>query len=291
LFLILGDKNPRKFVETPYVTWGIIIVCVLIFIWQFTLPTTDENDLIRTWGLVPSDLQAATPNAFLALITTQFLHAGFWHLAGNMWFLNTFGDNIEDSMGHSKFLLFYLLGGIVAAFCHYLSATGSSVPLIGASGAVSAVLGAYFLIHPRARVRVLVFFIPFHLTARVLIGLWFGFQLLSAFASSSSGGGVAFWAHVGGFVAGMLMVKFLIRPEVILLPSKEQDEDLKEWQKYRDLKKKKPEVIRAVQGSSSTPWHQTPEAVQEDDGTVIPIPKPDPRERQRRSMLPANPLK
>ena len=286
MFLIINDRNPRKFVDTPYVTWGIIFVCVLIFIWQIGLSSREENLLVLTYGLVPRDLQQFEASALLGLITSQFLHAGFWHLAGNMWFLNTFGDNVEDSMGHSKFLAFYLIGGILAGLAHYFSASLSTIPLIGASGAISAVVGAYFLLHPRARVRVLILVFPIYLSARFLIGGWFVFQLLAALGDSSSSGGVAFWAHVGGFIAGIILVKFFVRPETKIWPSKEEDEDLQSWLEYKGLKKTKPEVIRA-QG----PWRKEPDAVVIEEGqSPWVIPKPDPRERRRpKSMLPENP--
>ncbi|MDA9008378.1 rhomboid family intramembrane serine protease [Alphaproteobacteria bacterium] len=288
MFLIINDRNPRKFVETPYVTWAIIGVCILIFIWQSGLSTVEENNLIKTYGLVPRDLQVFEASAIVGLFSSLFLHAGFWHLAGNMWFLNTFGDNVEDAMGHAKFLAFYLIGGIAAGVAHYFSASDSYIPLVGASGAISAVVGAYFLLHPRARVRVLILIFPIYLSARILIGLWFAFQVLSAFGDSSSSGGVAFWAHVGGFVAGMALVKFFIRPEAKLWPSKDEDEDLQSWLEYKGLKKKKPEVIRA-QG----PWRKEPDAVIVEEGQdPWIIPKPDPRERRRpRSRLPENPRK
>ena len=286
MFLIINDRNPRKFVDTPYVTWGIIFVCVLIFIWQIGLSSREENLLVLTYGLVPRDLQQFEASALLGLITSQFLHAGFWHLAGNMWFLNTFGDNVEDSMGHSKFLAFYLIGGILAGLAHYFSASLSTIPLIGASGAISAVVGAYFLLHPRARVRVLILVFPIYLSARFLIGGWVVFQLLAALGDSSSSGGVAFWAHVGGFIAGIILVKFFVRPETKIWPSKEEDEDLQSWLEYKGLKKTKPEVIRA-QG----PWRKEPDAVVIEEGqSPWVIPKPDPRERRRpKSMLPENP--
>ncbi len=260
----------------------------MVAIWQLGLSTGEENHIIRTYGLVPKDLVGLEVSAILALVSSQFLHDGFMHLAFNMWFLHTFGDNIEDSMGHAKYLAFYLIGGILAAIAHFLSVSQSGIPLIGASGAISAVVGAYFVLHPRARIRVLIVIIPIYLSARILIGGWFALQLFSAFGDSSSSGGVAFWAHVGGFIAGMALVKFFARPEIKLWPSKEEDEDLRSWLEYKGLKKKKPEIIRA-QG----PWRKEPDAVVIEEGqSPWIIPKPDPRERNRpRSMLPENPRK
>jgi membrane associated rhomboid family serine protease len=128
------------------------------------------------------------------------------HLVGNMLYLWVFGDNIEDAMGHKRFAAFYLIGGIVAALAHAVTAPGSEVPMIGASGAISAVLGGYLVLHPRARVLTPVLWIPLMLPAWVLLGIWFGFQFVMAGSDPGAGGGVAWWAHIGGFVTGMILI-------------------------------------------------------------------------------------
>jgi membrane associated rhomboid family serine protease len=156
--------------------------------------------------------------AIVPLLTSMFMHAGWLHVIGNMWFLWIFGDNIEDYLGHFKYLIFYLLSGIGASVLHILLNAGSGVPSIGASGAIAGVMGAYLILYPRARVLTLVpliiFFTFWWLPAWIFLGYWFLIQFLSGAATSiaytsQTGGGIAFWAHVGGFAAGILMIKLL----------------------------------------------------------------------------------
>jgi membrane associated rhomboid family serine protease len=149
------------------------------------------------------------------------MHGGFLHLGSNMLYLWIFGDNIEDSMGHLRFLVFYVLCGVAAALSQGLLDPASEIPMVGASGAISGVLGAYFLLHPGATVRVLVFFGFFatvaHVPAVIVLGLWFLLQLFSGFATPSDAGGVAFWAHIGGFVGGMVLIPVFKQRRVHLL--------------------------------------------------------------------------
>jgi len=155
-----------------------------------------------------------------ALFSSMFLHGGWMHLIGNMWFLWVFGNNIEDSMGHARFVIFYVLTGLLAAGAHVVTSLSSGIPMVGASGAISGIMGAYIVLYPKVRVQtliVLVFFIRVvALPAAAVLGLWFAIQLWQgAFAGSSAGGGVAFWAHVGGFVAGVGLIKLFQRRKLV----------------------------------------------------------------------------
>jgi membrane associated rhomboid family serine protease len=212
----IADDNPR--LETPVVTWSIIAVCVLVFFWQLSLGTTGGEIAVYEYGMIPARLFGAAQlqpelvavPAWATVFTSMFMHGGWLHIGFNMLFLWIFGDNVEDSMGHGRYLAFYLVCGIAAALTQALVNSDSTVPMIGASGAISGVLGAYLLLHPHATVRTIVFLGFFvtmmHLPALVVLGLWFLLQLFNAALSSSGAPGVAFWAHIGGFVAGMALV-------------------------------------------------------------------------------------
>ena len=153
------------------------------------------------------------------LLTHMFLHGSWMHLIGNMWFLWLFGNNVEDSMGRGRFILFYLLSGLAAAFGQIITAPDSVIPMVGASGAISGVMGAYLILYPRVRVYVLVpifiFFTSIAVPAWMMLGYWFLIQLVSGLLTSDEVGGVAFWAHVGGFVAGIVLIKFFARDEYV----------------------------------------------------------------------------
>ncbi len=208
----LRDDNPTR--HRPYVTVGLIGVCILAFLWQNAQPHYEE--IVWYFGLIPAQLLGTGPfipgaaNPLITVFTSMFLHGGWMHLGGNMLFLWIFGNNIEDSSGHLKFLVFYLLCGVGAALAQVASAPMSEIPMIGASGAVSGVLGAYLLLFPRARVSTLVFLGIFvtiiRLRAWLLLGVWFGGQALQAALTPPGSPGVAFVAHVGGFVAGMVLI-------------------------------------------------------------------------------------
>jgi membrane associated rhomboid family serine protease len=215
----LKDDIPSQ--RTPFVTVGLIAACVLIYFWQASLGPQAGAYAVYSYGFIPavlltgaelpSELAVLPPAA--TLLTSMFLHGGFMHLAGNMLYLWVFGNNIEDSMGHGRFLLFYLLCGVAAAFAQALPDPSSEIPMIGASGAISGVLGAYLVLFPHARVHVLIpfgFLLLHTIRAGWLLGFWFVFQLASGLLSSSAEGGVAFWAHVGGFVAGTALI-FVMR--------------------------------------------------------------------------------
>jgi membrane associated rhomboid family serine protease len=220
----LSDDNPRT--STPVVTWSLIAACILVYLWQLSAGG-DGEAVFFGFGMIPArlfgyaDLPPGIPSvpASLTLFTSMFMHGGLLHLGGNMLFLYIFGDNIEDSMGRLRYLIFYLLCGVAAALSQAFIEPASEVPMIGASGAISGVLGAYILLHPRATVRTLIFLGFFvtilHIPAMIVLGFWFVIQFFSAAATPSDAeGGVAFWAHIGGFVAGMALVYFFKKPSV-----------------------------------------------------------------------------
>ncbi|HET7441700.1 MAG TPA: rhomboid family intramembrane serine protease [Terriglobales bacterium] len=224
----LRDDQPS--LSTPFINYFLIALNIIIFLLELAVGAQsrgDLNALMYQFGVVPthevallSGIPRFSPGAaLLPILTSMFLHASWGHVIGNMWFLWIFGDNIEDYLGHFKYLVFYLLSGIAASFTHILLNANSPYPSVGASGAIAGVLGAYFLLYPRARVLTWfpIFFL-FELPAWLILGYWFVIQFLSGTATAiaetgQSQGGVAFWAHVGGFVAGILMIKlFPARP-------------------------------------------------------------------------------
>ena len=190
--LPLGDDNPTT--TTPFVNWAIIAANIIVFI--FTFAALDA--VIATYGFTPARF------SFLHIFTSMFLHGGIDHIVGNMWFLFIFGDNIEDKFGHLGYLLFYVAAGVVATFGHYLLNLGSVVPAVGASGAISGVLGAYFIFYPSAGVYVTGGMGQGKVSAAMMIGLWFVFQFLSGIGALFSGSGIAFWAHIAGFAFGVV---------------------------------------------------------------------------------------
>jgi len=207
----LKDIIPTR--TTPYITYLLLGLNMGVFGYELTLSSGDLEHFIRTWGITP-----ASP-APLTLVTSMFVHAGLGHAAGNMLYLWIFGDNVEDRLGRFRFVLFYLVTGLIAALAEVGLNPESTVPMVGASGAVAGVMGGYLVLYPRSRVLTLLPF-PFLLTevpAVFFLGLWFLLQFLSGLGSLATTtdlpGGIAFWAHVMGFVAGVLLVKPLQRPE------------------------------------------------------------------------------
>jgi len=205
--------------STPFVTWLLILLNGIVFMRELALPPERLEQLVFAMGLVPARLMHDAAGAWTTVISSMFLHGGWMHFVGNMWTLYIFGDNVEDRMGPARYLAFYLLGGVAAGLAHCLTDPQSAVPLIGASGAISAVLGAYFVLYPRARVITLVpvLFLPymFELPAVTFFVIWFVTQLLSgmvSLAGARAAGGVAWWAHVGGFVAGMVLLPLFLKP-------------------------------------------------------------------------------
>jgi membrane associated rhomboid family serine protease len=221
----ISDDNPRRHL-TPYVNYTIIGACVLVFLWQASLGERGAELAVYRLGMIPARLiegkelqpQFAVVPAWATIFTSMFMHGGWLHLGGNMLYLWIFGDNIEDSMGHGRYLAFYLLCGTAAALTQGFVDPASTIPMVGASGAISGVLGAYVLLHPGATVRVLIFLGFFvtvaHIPALIVLGIWFLLQLMNGLAATADEPGVAFWAHVGGFVAGMAFVSFFKRRDV-----------------------------------------------------------------------------
>ena len=213
----IGDSTRRR--TTPYVNVGIIIACVLVFLYELSLSTIDVGRFFQDWGVVPVQLVdwLESPSVVeepSTVVTSMFIHGGWLHLIGNMLFLWVFGDNVEDAMGHGRYLVFYLLAGLAATALQVFIDQESLIPMVGASGAIAGVLGAYLVLYPRATVSVLIpwlwFFGAFPVPAAFLIVFWFLLQLLSGVASLGAAAGVtegiAFWAHVGGFIAGVVLV-------------------------------------------------------------------------------------
>lgn len=200
----LYDLNRSS--RRPYVVYVLILLNLLGFV--FTYFITDPEAVIYTYGFVPARFMANPGGEWITLFTSMFLHGGVMHIVGNMWFLWVFGDNIEDRMGHVGFTIFYLLGGVAAALAQGLaSGFTSNDPMIGASGAISAVLGAYIVLFPRATVFSLIGWFPIPVPAIIYLGYWFIIQFLGNFSGEQ---GVAFWAHVGGFVAGVVLVRVFV---------------------------------------------------------------------------------
>ncbi len=209
----LRDVIPSR--TTPYVTVGIIALNVLAFWYQLSFSRGDLQVFVRTYGVVPAEF------AWPTLVTSMFLHGGWFHIIGNMWFLWIFGDNVEDRLGHGRYLFFYLLCGVLAGIAQTLVNPDSYVPTIGASGAVAGMMGAYFVLYPRSRVLTLIplfiFIEIIEIPAVFFLGFWFLMQLFSGAGSiahtTGSQGGIAFWAHVAGFAAGAGGVFIFRRPE------------------------------------------------------------------------------
>lgn len=203
----IRDHNPSG--KVPYVTYALIVLNVVIFIGYYRF--IGENALFASflddWAMVPAEVVAGEDAH--TLLTSMFLHGGIMHLAGNMLFLWIFGDNLEDAFGHFGFLIFYLVGGLAADAAHVLVDPDSAVPVVGASGAIAAVMGGYLLLFPKAEVDILlifvVFFRVFTLAAWIVLMIWFALQIAGGTMTGDQMGGVAYWAHAGGFVAGILL--------------------------------------------------------------------------------------
>jgi membrane associated rhomboid family serine protease len=213
----LRDKIPSK--TFPFVTVGIIVINLVIFFYELSLGE-QLNSLFNTFSIIPARFQnlfqqpanQILPVGF-SLFSSVFLHGGWMHVIGNMWYLWIFGDNVEDSTGHFRFLIFYLLCGILAGLTHILMNPASTVPTIGASGAIAGVMGAYFLLYPRSKILTLIFVFVFiqviEIPAVFFLGFWILFQFISGSVSRGlveSSGGVAWWAHIGGFLVGLALI-------------------------------------------------------------------------------------
>ncbi len=250
----LKDENPTEI--TPFVTVAIIVANVAA--WLFVQSAGMGEGFIESlcaYGAIPGEITGALRGgqwvrlgsvaecrigglAGGTLISSMFLHGSWMHLIGNMWFLWVFGNNIEDSMGHLRFVVFYLLTGLLASGAHILSSLSSGVPTVGASGAISGIMGAYMVLYPRVRVHTLVIFFYFFrvitLPAVTMLGLWFAFQLLQG-TLVGAGAGVAFWAHIGGFAAGVALIKLFERRKLVaakLAHRKLTREELGRWDRW-----------------------------------------------------------
>lgn len=203
----IRDHNPSN--RTPFVTWALIAINIVVFLSYFPSLSGNERLLMSffdQWALVP--LETLSGKDSHTLVTSMFLHGGWMHLIGNMLFLYIFGDNMEDLLGHLGFLAFYIVSGLAAAAGQILADPSSTVPMVGASGAIAGVMGGYLLMFPRARIDVLVIIIflikIFTIPAWLMLGIWFGLQLVNGLAMDVAGGGVAYWAHAGGFIVGFV---------------------------------------------------------------------------------------
>jgi len=228
----LHDDNPTRI--TPYLTIAFMAACVLIFLWQLSLGENVQR-VIYSLGMIPAtvfgdkslpaELSLIPP--WMTVFTSMFMHGGWMHLIGNMLYLWVFGNNVEDAMGHARFVVFYLLCGTAAVLAQALPDPDSAIPMIGASGAISGVLGAYLLLYPHARVLVAIplgiIIHTMRIPAGLVLGFWFVMQLISSAATTDQQGGVAFGAHIGGFIAGMLLIPvFKYRHVRLFMPGRPQ---------------------------------------------------------------------
>jgi membrane associated rhomboid family serine protease len=211
----IRDQIPTR--RVPFVNYLLILTNIIVFVFQW-LAGSNQEAIVYQFALIPASFSNGIGLGDLAdVFTSMFMHAGLAHLGGNMLYLWIFGDNVEDSMGHGRFFLFYLAGGLVASLAHIFTNPGSQIPTVGASGAIAAVLGAYLVLYPNSKVLTIIplgFFLRMTmLPAAFVLGLWFVLQLFSGVISMGGPdvGGVAFWAHIGGFVAGVILAKIFAK--------------------------------------------------------------------------------
>ncbi|MFK7988136.1 MAG: rhomboid family intramembrane serine protease [Sandaracinaceae bacterium] len=204
----LRDINPTK--TRPVITWAIIVLNAMVWFYQFGL-TDGMQPFVDRWGVVPYYLTLPVLSSWVTPISSMFLHAGWMHVILNMWFLHIFGDNIEDELGRGRYVAFYLVCGLAAVALQVAIDPASQVPMVGASGAIAGVLGGYMMLHPRAPIVTMLPFVFVELPAWAFLFVWFGLQLVSALGAlgAESSGGVAFFAHIGGFLAGFALVRVM----------------------------------------------------------------------------------
>ncbi len=205
--LPIRDHNPSQ--RTPYVTYVLMAINIAVFLYGLAYLATnaDINRFYFDYGMIPARITAG--ENYLSLFTSMFVHAGFMHLAGNMLFLYIFGDNMEDEMGHLPFLAFYIVSGIGADLAQFALDPQSQIPTVGASGAIAGVMGGYLLLFPKAKVDIFIFLVIIiriiPIPSFVMLGLWFALQVFNGVTLDPTGGGVAYWAHAGGFVVGFIL--------------------------------------------------------------------------------------
>ncbi|NDF12648.1 MAG: rhomboid family intramembrane serine protease [Proteobacteria bacterium] len=249
----LSDDNPRNG-TFPFVTVALIGICIAVFLYQIGLPAEYQQAFTYFYGAVPAEIMGRLPGqhtdngyatgGYLSILTSMFMHGGVAHIAGNMLYLWIFGDNVEIAMGKIRYLIFYLLTGTIAALTHAYFDPTSQIPMVGASGAISGVLGAYLMLFPKANVKMLLilgfFWRLIHVPAFLVLGLWFLFQFFGIAAVRPGEGGVAVLAHVGGFIAGMILVHLFIRKDEHLFHSQKS----KPWEMQKaaiaNLRKPRP---------------------------------------------------
>jgi membrane associated rhomboid family serine protease len=209
-------KDTNHSFSTPFVTYVIILFNILIYAFQLGLTERDLLMFVYDFGLIPDRLFNSETNILVRIFpffSSMFMHGGLWHLAGNMYFLYIFGDNVEDTFGHLKFLVLYIGFGIFAGLSQSIIFSNSEIPMIGASGALAGVMGVYLVLFPRAKIKTLIFvFLIFiiDIPAIVFLGIWFFIQFLNGTVSGAVGGGTAWWAHIGGFVAGLVYAVYFV---------------------------------------------------------------------------------
>lgn len=214
MFPLYDTVRSRRF---PLINWMLVLLNGLAFYYELTLSETQLHRFILDWGLIPAQLAFDSADSLLRVLSSMFLHGGWFHILSNMWILIIFGDNIEDRMGGMRYLVFYLLSGTVAALSQAFLYPTSTIPMVGASGAIAGVLGAYLILYPRARIASLVpilfIFTVIELPALIFLGFWFVSQLFQGWLALGGAdvGGVAWWAHIGGFIFGLLMVRLFVR--------------------------------------------------------------------------------
>ncbi len=214
MFPLYDTLRSRRF---PIVNWMLIILNGMVFYYELKLNEAGLERFLHSWGLIPFQLASSPAETWITIFTSMFLHGGWFHILSNMWILAIFGDNIEDRLGGGRYLIFYLLGGTAAALLEVYLSPSSNLPMIGASGAIAGVLGAYLILFPRARIVSLVpiifIFTLVEIPAIIFLGFWFISQLFSGWLALQGAdmSGIAWWAHIGGFVFGMLAIRLFVR--------------------------------------------------------------------------------
>ena len=210
--LPISDNNPLRHIHVAYVTCALIAGCIIVFLFQLGISERAELIFVHTFGAIPGAVFGIiqTPSEFptwATLLSHMFLHGGFMHLAGNMLFLWVLGDNVEDALGHARYVLFYSTCGVLAALTHGITNITSTTPMIGASGAISGIIGAYLVLHPKAPIKTLIWVFIVELPTWTVLGIWIVLQFSSAIMTAGGAdGGAAWWAHIGGLIAGVVLI-------------------------------------------------------------------------------------